>query len=229
MIDIHSHLLPFADDGSNSEVISLELLNEFCRQGVTDIILTPHYRKSFCREKTDLIEKFNGFKCSVERSDIPVKIYLGQEIFYNEKVQKLLADGCVLSLNNSKYVLLEFNYNDYSDIADIVYEVGLKGYKPIIAHIERYTYITVEDVYNIKEHGGYIQINASSIVGKEQLKIKKFVKNLLKSGLVDFVSSDCHANRQVCMQDAYQYVQKKYGEEYAQKIFVLNAKEIIGG
>lgn len=228
MIDIHSHLLPFVDDGSNSEETSLLLLKNAQDIGVTDVILTPHYKTGFKKTPEELKEVFSSFVKKKNERNINVNLYLGNEIHYSKNTRKALKDNTVLSLNGTKYVLIEFEYFKPVDVTEVVYGLLLDGYIPIVAHVERYAYISIGDIIEIKNMGGLIQVNANSFVGDSKRRLKKRVKKLFKLSLVDFVASDEHAKRKNCLSLAREFVVKKYGNDIANKIFVENAKKIIG-
>ena len=228
MIDIHSHIIPFVDDGSSSIEQSLSMIDEAINQGITDIICTPHYRKNTFIVSADEIKE-NYLILKEKAKEKSIKIFLGQEIYCRktEEVIEMLHNKTVLPLNNSRFILLEFSYTEKIDISEVVYIANLKGYLPIIAHIERYHYLDLDAVKEIKSSGGFIQINASSLMGKEGTKQKKFILALLKERLVDFVASDIHQGRKNWMNKAYNLVGKKFGQEYSQKIFMNNALIIL--
>lgn len=208
MLDIHTHILPNVDDGSKSLEESIELLRSEVNNGVTTVILTPH-QNARIKTKNELIKRFLEFKKEIDFIDL----YLGSEIYYYDDLIADLVNDRVLTINNSKYVLVEFSTRTETNIADIVYEIVLKGFKPIIAHIERYPYLTLENYLAIKNNGGLIQINASSY---EDKYFKKKTKILLKNKLVDFVASDCHntKTRNVDFSNIKKVVEKKYKDQY---------------
>ena len=229
MIDIHTHILPFVDDGSLDNNISIDMLKECVNQGTTDIILTPHYRKIYKLPPNVLKGEFEKFKKIVSDENLPVNLYLGQEIFIDEHYKRAFANKKVLSMNDSKFVLLEFDYDKYVDMPEIVYELKVLGYIPIIAHYERYLNSDLKTAFEIKSLGGLIQVNAESIVGKFKRIYYGLVKKLFKENLVDFVSSDVHHNRENLLLEANKFVEKKFGVDIANKVFTLNAEKIIKG
>ena len=228
MIDIHSHLLPLVDDGSKDEEISLNRLIEAEKFGVTDVILTPHYKTDFKKTPEELREVFLGFNEKKNARNINVNLYLGNEIHYKKSTRNTLKEGLVLTLNGTKYVLIEFEYFKPTDVTEVVYGLLLDGYIPIVAHVERYAYVTNADIMEIKNMGGLIQVNAGSFVGDCKRRLKRRVKKLFKLSLIDFVASDEHASRQNYLSQARDFVVKKFGENVANKVFIENAKKIIG-
>ena len=229
MVDIHTHILPNIDDGSQNIESSLEMVSQSIEQGVTDIVLTPHYRGEYKYDKQVAIDCFERFKLTVKEKGLKVNLYLGQEIFIESDYKKQFKNDKFLTIANSKYVLIEFDYSVYVDVSEIVYEIVRLGYKPIIAHVERYDYLDMKDVVEIKELGGYVQINASSLIDMKIGKLYKRAKLLLKYGLVDFVASDVHNVRKNNLKKASVYVEKKFGKYIKDKLFIKNAKEIIEG
>lgn len=228
LIDVHSHVLPCVDDGSDSLQVSLKMVEKAVNEGVTDLFLTPHNRGAFDKTPKELKEAFDNFCESVKAEGIKVNLYLGQEIFVTKEIKKKIVDGEVLSLNDSKYMLIEPDYNE-CEITEVVYELTRLGYKPIVAHVERFSYITIDDLFEIKQLGGFVQVNASAVIGKDYRINAKLIKQAFKEGLVDFVASDVHSNRENCMAKAYALVKRKYGIGTADAVFIHNAKEIING
>ena len=205
MFDIHTHILYGVDDGSNSIETSRYLLNQAKENGITKILLTPHQNEELKRS-TDLKYRFEVFKNEFKNFDI--EYYLGSEIYYYPKMIDDLDNNILLTLNNTKYILVEFSTRMETNISSIVYDLVIRGYKPIIAHIERYHYLELEDYKEIKSNGALIQINSKSFMNKVN---KKKLKYLLKNDLVDFISSDCHnESRDLDFTLAKKIISKKY-------------------
>ncbi len=209
MTDIHTHIISNVDDGSKSLDVSLKLITQEIENGVTNIICTPHLNSSNLSNIEVIKQSFDDLKSRVDL----VNLYLGSEILYYDGLKKDLINGKLLTLNNSKYVLIEFSTKFEMPISDIVYDLSIIGYKPIVAHIERYTYLKESDLFSIKKNGGLIQINAKNF---ERKTYKKKIKFLLKNDLVDFIASDCHddVERSVDFSYCKKYVLKKYKHLY---------------
>ncbi len=229
MVDIHAHILPAVDDGSESLAQSIQMLEECLKNGVTDVVLTPHFRKRYAYECSKILQAFEDFKNIVAKQGVAINLYIGQEIYVGKEYKKLFKSKKILTLNQTNYVLLEFDYVRPQEIAEAVYELKRSGYIPIIAHVERYVYVDVETVVDIKNSGGLIQVNAGAIAGRCPGRQKRFVKRLFKRDLVDFVASDYHYDRKNCMKKAYCKIKRKYGKSVAEKTFTQNAKQIIEG
>ncbi|MBE5743225.1 MAG: hypothetical protein E7358_00715 [Clostridiales bacterium] len=228
MIDIHSHILPYVDDGSNDSEESISLLENMVSQGVDKIICTPHYKRGIYDLSASQIRlKFNEFNNLVIERNIPVKLYLGSEILCDDRVYDVIKNGNALTINDKKFVLIEFNYFYPDDVIDYAYNVKTMGYTPIIAHVERYNYLTIEDIFELKNLGALIQINTSSIVGENGKEFRKKAFNAIKRGLVDFISTDAHVNRKVEIEKCYKIIKRKFNKEVADNLFENNAKILL--
>ncbi|MCQ2387477.1 MAG: hypothetical protein MJ066_03410 [Clostridia bacterium] len=227
MIDIHTHILPQVDDGSPDMDKSMEMLKVEEAEGVTDIVLTPHLRREYNTSLDELKSAFDRLVKEKEKNKIKVNLYLGQEVFYFHKAYDCVGKN-IMTINNGKYILLEFHYTSYCDISEVAFEFIQKGYIPIIAHAERYRYLRLEDVEEIKDMGGLISVNAESIIASSG-RIKKFVKICLKNNFIDVVTSDNHYGKEICLEKARKFIKKKYGEKRAQELFEINPKKVIEG
>lgn len=225
MTDVHAHILPFVDDGSASVEDSISLVKTLVSQGVDKIILTPHYKVGrYEQDNCNLKAKFEEFCKVVEDNGINVKLYLGEEIFCDKKIYDLLKENKVLTINETKYILIEFDYFNYIDISDYVFNLKTLGYIPVIAHIERYSYLNIETLIDIKSSGALIQVNASSVTGDSGKQTQKKVLATIKCGLVDFVTTDIHNRRHASLEKAYAIIKKKFSKTVADNLFENNAK-----
>ena len=210
MVDIHTHVIPNVDDGSPSLEVSLSMIKHEIEIGVDTIIATPHHIiHRYEKTVEEIKEKFNELIKAVEKENLPIKLYLGQEICYSHREDqiKMLKEGKLLTLNNTNRVLLEFSFTrEPEDILDVIYTFSVNGYQVIIAHVERYEWMTYDKVVALRGEGALIQINSDSYLGKSSWREKRFVKKLIKHQLVDFVASDTHSFRPSTLDKSYKKI-----------------------
>lgn len=228
MIDIHSHILPGVDDGSQDIETSIEMIKKEIEDGVTSVILTPHVQSRVSKFEPNQHQKFfDHLKDAVEKQKLDIELFLGAEVFYRSHID---TDWKSLTLGGSKYILVEFSPYIETPIEDIVYDISRMGWIPIVAHVERYPYLKKDDYIRIKKTGALLQTNTTSILGYDHKSVKKgIVTYLLKNKLVDIVSTDSHNLdiRKPNMKDAYESLIKHHDEDYLNQIFETNAKKII--
>lgn len=232
-IDIHSHILPGIDDGSENFLMSIEMLKMASENGTAGIILTPHNKpgrhNAGQKKITSLIEEL---KEEMRKLDINIELYPGNEIFYRSGIQEELEEQKCLTMAGSDYILAEFNpMDDYDYIRNGIYNLLTGGYRPILAHVERYEKISgrADRVADLIEMGCYIQINAGSIMGNFGFGTKVFARKLLAKELVHFVATDTHdlGKRSPDLQECGSYISKKYGEDYMRELLYENPMRII--
>jgi len=229
MIDLHTHLLPGIDDGSPSLEETIKLLKKAESVGVTDLMLTSHYAKF--RHYLATIETtqalFDEVKAKAKEEGITINLHLGSEIDYDEDLIYYLDEKQARTLGDSHYVLLDFGFKKY-DIDDIIYELVVRGYKPIIAHPERYRYIQgVEDYKAWRKTGALLQVNASSLFSKHHSK--RQVKLMLKHELIDLVSSDVHRHTETYdhLLKTKEYMEKKCDPDFVKRVFETNPLKVL--
>ena len=199
MIDIHSHILPGIDDGSKSIEMTLDMLKRAEREGLENIVATPHFRRG-CFEVTynevkDLVSKINKL---LESEGIDVKVHAGQEVYFSERIIDDFEKGIIGTINGGKYMLIEFPMRKIpKEAADYMYELKLRGVTPIIAHPERYSEVisNVEVLNQFIDEGCLFQLNAGSIRGDFGKDVKKTAEKLIKYGVYSFIGSDAHNNK----------------------------------
>lgn len=213
MTDIHSHILFDVDDGSNSIEESIELLKKLKDIGFNNIILTPHYIKDteYSSENEEKKQKFEQLKLALKENNININIYLGNEIFINKEIDKLIKEEKISTLNNTKYILIELPFhNEIVNLEDIIHELKIKGYIPIIAHPERYTYLQKDhkEVDKLKEEGFLFQANYASILGYYGKESQKLLKYMLKKQYIDFFGTDVHKTAKTFVIDNFKKIEK---------------------
>ena len=230
-IDIHSHVLYGVDDGAKTISESLDMLQEAADQGITDMILTPHYHKEIFPYPVDRVLK-HFLRLKKESHNIGVQLHLGCECRVSDTLAMDLRSNRCSSLNFGEYVLTEFSDSvSYDGICRYIQELIQSGYTPILAHIERYECLRKNPdlVEDLSELGAMVQLNADSILGMLGRPVKQFCHKVLKEELADFVASDAHdcKDRPNRLGKCRKHVEKKYGVSYARKLFCTNAEHIL--
>lgn len=232
-VDIHCHILPGVDDGSQNPEETKVMLQKAWDEGIQIMVATPHYHKQRGKNDIELIKKQLLLTRKLAKEVHPkMQICLGMEIYYGEDVPELLKEGRVVSIRKSRYILVEFSPGDeFQYILNAVRKLQMSGHTVIIAHIERYNCLRkdISNVEYLREMGAYLQVNTGSITGSYGRSVKKFLREVLKAHLVQLVGTDAHGSerRTPKMQEAYKEVVKRCGEEYADQIFGQNAKKVL--
>lgn len=237
MVDLHSHLIWEIDDGSKSRDMTLNMLRQAAQGGTTKLVLTPHYMPGYFEATLDEVKKRTEdiIKLAI-REEINLDIYQGQEVYYTDKIYENYINNYIGTINNSRYMLIEFNMRDFSikEAIENIYELQLKGIVPVIAHPERYQkFIKNPSLINefIKE-GFLFQVNKDSLTGDFGKEVKKTTEIYLKNNIYSFVGSDAHRDtkRNANMQNAINYLES-FNKKYANYLLdsgenLLNNKEI---
>ena len=196
MIDIHSHIIPNVDDGARSVEETFNILKEAQEAGFTDVILTSHFLLNYYETNAqELIFWKEKLQEVLKKQGTKINLHSGMEIYITNQMEELLENKKILTLANSRYMLIELplatnvKYFDY-----VVYYLEAKGIKPIIAHPERYKCVQKDPdiVEEYIEKGCLIQCNYGSIVNLYGREAEKTIKTLLKKNQVHFLGSDVH-------------------------------------
>ncbi len=231
--DIHTHILPGVDDGARNEEMCMEMLAAANKDGVSKIFLTPHSKPMHHNADPSKIRELTaGLQEEVQKNSLELKLYTGNELYYRSELLELLEEGEVCTLADSDYALIEFGpMDDFEYIRKSMYRILSGGYRPVLAHAERYNVLwkSVEKAAALVEMGCYLQINGGSITGEYGFKVQRFCRRLLALDLVHFVASDAHDDqkRGCRLSKCAKYISKKYGQERAEQIFVNNPASVI--
>lgn len=196
MIDIHSHILANVDDGSTSVENSLEILRKAEEAGFSDVILTPHYIEGYYENTRSLIrEKIRELKQNLYNEDIVVSLHQGNEIFLTEKSPRLVEQGIISTLADSRYVLFEVPFTTKMlNLEEVIADFQELGAIPVIAHPERFSFIQEDPSSLIKllKMGVLAQSNYGSFIGLYGKEAKNTAEILLENRLIQFLGSDTH-------------------------------------
>ena len=233
MTDIHCHILPGVDDGAESMDEALAMARMAWESGVRRIIATPHCNLSdFSNFRSaELAKHFVELRRAVEQAGIGVEILPGAEIFTTPQVPELLQQKKLLTLANSRYLLMEFYFDeDAETMNSLLQQVAALDYVPVIAHPERYDAVQ-RDPYLVGHwfHSGYvIQLNKGSILGRLGRRAEAAADWILERGLAHTVASDAHSSevRTPHMTEIRRYLTDRGDSTYANILLTVNPDRI---
>jgi len=192
-VDIHSHLLPGIDDGVKTLKESINIIEKFKLLGYKKIITTPHVISDFYPNTKEIIhDKLQTVKTALKEKNIDISIEASAEYYLDMAFLTLLENDELLPFMGN-YILFETAYISKPIILELaIQRIIEKGFIPVLAHPERYTYLkTLKEYKQLKAQGTLLQINLKSLDSKSK-HTNFMAKQLIKSGLVDFVGSDVH-------------------------------------
>jgi tyrosine-protein phosphatase YwqE len=199
-IDFHSHLLFGIDDGAATFDNTLGLVKSLMRLGISHFITTPHVMQHIWENTTEtIINRQNEVNNLLQQHQVPVKIKAAAEYLMDDYFVQLFKNQPLLTLKDN-YVLVEMSYmNAPIHLYDILFDLQVAGYKPVLAHPERYSFYHQNfDAYQkLKRAGCLFQLNLLSVVGYYGQGVAKTAQKLLAQGLIDFTSSDVHHQKHI--------------------------------
>ena len=193
--DMHSHLIPAIDDGSKSLENSLEMIRRFSALGYKKLITTPHVMSDFYKNDPESIlgglEKLNTY---LKEKGLDVKVEAAAEYYLDEQLQDLVEAEKLLTFGD-KHVLFELPFiAEPPNLKQVIFEMQTRGYKPILAHPERYGFWYKEfDRYReLHDQGVLLQLNMLSLIGHYSPQAQKIAEQMIDEGIISFLGSDCH-------------------------------------
>ena len=195
-VDIHSHLLPGIDDGATDMDTSIALLLKMASYGIKNFITTPHVLGSVYPNSSEVIkQKLAAVKKELEKREIKgISIQAAAEYMLDGEFSALLDQKDILVLKDN-YILVEMSYFSAPiNLYELLFKIQLKGYKPILAHPERYNFYHTDfkNYYKLKQAGCLFQLNLLSLTDQYGKGVQKTSEKLLKENLYDFVGTDTH-------------------------------------
>ena len=195
-VDIHSHLLPGIDDGAKDMDTSIALLLKMASYGIKNFITTPHVLGSVYPNSSEVIkQQLAAVKKELEKREIKdISIQAAAEYMLDGEFSALLDQKDILVLKDN-YILVEMSYFSAPiNLYELLFKIQLKGYKPILAHPERYNFYHTDfkSYYKLKQAGCLFQLNLLSLTDQYGKGVQKTSEKLLKENLYDFVGTDTH-------------------------------------
>ena len=194
--DMHSHLIPGIDDGSPDLNTSLELIKGMVELGYKKIITTPHIMWDMYKNTNEIIEiGWEIVKKELEYKKIPVEFYAAAEYYMDDHFVDLLNGKTPLLTLKDNLVLVEFSFVKQSiDFKEILFELQIKGYQPVIAHPERYLYFGANKNWydDMRDAGFFFQLNLLSLSGYYGKGPVELAQYLIKKKYIDLLGTDLH-------------------------------------
>lgn len=199
-VDIHSHLLFGIDDGAKTFEDTLFLTSSMMDFGVKEFITTPHIIQHVWENNSEIItDRKNTVVAELQKNDINLPFKAAAEYLMDDNFVKLFQSEPLLVLKDN-YVLVEMSYiNAPIQLYDIIFDLQVAGYKPVLAHPERYVFYhkNFGEYARLKKAGCLFQLNMLSMVGYYGGDVFLTAKKLLETGSIDFVGSDVHHKKHI--------------------------------
>jgi tyrosine-protein phosphatase YwqE len=220
LVDMHSHILPGIDDGADTLDDSLEIVNGLISFGYKKAITTPHIMGDFFKNTPEVIHaKLQLVRDHLKKNNVDFQIEAAAEYYLDEMFMDKLNNEEKLLTFGDNYLLFETSYiNEPAFLPEAIFKLKSLGYRPVLAHPERYTYLysgfkKFEEMF---EKDIIFQININSISGYYSKGAQKFVRNLIDSNMIQFIGTDAHSQRHI------EALKKSRREKYYKKLLELN-------
>ena len=193
--DMHSHLIPGIDDGAQDMDQTIAMLAKFESLGYKKVVTTPHIMTdSFPNNPEIILSGLEKVKNEIKKVGIEIEIEAAAEYYFDETLMPKIKNKELLTFGDN-YVLVEFAFHSPPQFLDqLFFELKTHGYRPVIAHFERYLYYLgkIDKAENWRSEGINIQINLNSLFGQYGPEVQKQAEKLIDEGQFDFVGTDCH-------------------------------------
>jgi len=238
-VDLHCHVLPGVDDGSPDLPTSLEMLRAAAAAGTVAMVATPHQHPTRYPNPPEPLRAafalLNGARDErVAAGETLPELHLGSEVHLDQRLIERLRSGELLTLAGSRHVLLELpDVFPTPAVEQLLYELQVAGYQPVLAHPERVGQLAREPalVERFVSLGALAQVTAHSVSGRFGPDCRALTHRLLEAGLVHLVASDAHdlERRPTPLAEARAAVVEAYGEEEARRLFEDTPRAILEG
>lgn len=224
--DMHSHLIPGIDDGSKSMEESIDLVRRLAGYGLKKIITTPHIMSEYYRNTPEIIQMgLDDLRKAIKQEGIEVELDAAAEYYMDEIFLEKVKEGERMLTFGDKYILVETGFiNKPQMLLDIIFHLEMAGYKPVLAHPERYQYLIIDKKLQeeLFERKLLFQVNLLSLTGFYSKQVKDFAEMLIEKGVVALLGTDCHNERYLDMLETLPKNQKFF--EKIQHLELINTQ-----
>ena len=202
-VDMHSHLIPGIDDGSKTMEESLELISRLKNFGLRKLITTPHVMSEYYKNSPEtILPGLEKLREALKQENIDIEIEAAAEYFIDEMLMEKIHNKEKILTIGDNLVLVETGFMAKPlMLKEIFFDMEMNGYKPVLAHPERYQYLIQDKelLHDLLDRDIYFQINLLSLTGFYSKPIKNFAETLIDEGRIRFFGTDCHNHRYLDM------------------------------
>ena len=193
-VDNHSHILYGLDDGVKTQEDALAILGFLEEQGLSEVWLTPHVMEDVPNTTEAIRTRFNELKAVYQGG---LQLHLAAEYMIDTLFEDRLAQGDLLTHGEDTVLVETSSVAPPINLWEVLDRMLSTGYRPLIAHPERYHYMDKSDYRRLHEMGCFLQMNLPSIVGFYGESVRARAIDLLDKGWYRMVGSDCHRFRAI--------------------------------
>jgi protein-tyrosine phosphatase len=199
--DIHSHLVPGIDDGSQDMATSLSLIRSLKELGYTRLVTTPHILADIYPNTPEIIQ--NGIRqvqSAVAAEKLNIDVQAAAEYFIDDRFEQNLQEKRPLLTIKDNLVLVEFSMLTLPiDLQQVLFELQMRNYQPLIAHPERYSYLNRNRAFydELKDRGCLFQLNLLSLTGYYGSAVQELAAYLMKKEYYSYAGTDLHNDRHI--------------------------------
>ena len=194
-VDMHSHFVPGIDDGAKTIEDSVEMITGMHNLGYKKVITTPHIMSDYYRNTPEnILGGLSSVNFALKEAGIPIEIGAASEYYLDFDFERKLNEEKLLTFGNN-YLLFEISYmNPPDNLFHVVFKMQTMGYKPILAHPERYNFWHTEfEKYEaFVDKGVLLQMNINSLTGYYSMATKKIAEQMIDKNMISFLGTDCH-------------------------------------
>ena len=198
--DLHSHFIPGIDDGAQTMEDSMRLIRFMKELGYKKVITTPHIMSDYYQNTPEIIlGGLENVRAELAKNSIDIEIEAAAEYYLDFEFEEKLKNKNILTLSNN-YVLVEISFlNPPDSFEGTLFNLNIAGYKPILAHPERYPFWhhDIEKYQRIKDLGALLQLNILSLTQYYSESVKKTAEKLVDLGMIDLLGTDMHNDKHV--------------------------------
>lgn len=221
--DVHSHILPGIDDGSENIEESIALIRRLQSIGIKRIVATPHITEEVFPNNPETIKaSYQQLRKALDEEEIDIEILYSAEYRLDSNFLEHLHRKELIPFPQN-YLLIENSFlQPYWKLEDMIFQLNLAGYKPILAHPERYTYYHSDfSIYDrLQSLGCKFQVNILSVAGCYGKETRRVAMHLLDKGYINFLATDVHHLRHTSAIEAF--LRGPDFEKISSKLNILN-------